>query len=144
MRKCFAWLILLFSLHSYCAEEAPVVVDREQALKDFKPLCNGKSVPEEQRSRPSPEIPQGRFTVEEHKRIAEVMVSQPQSIKDCVTTFTDDYADDVYEYCETNNLYPCIAGGCEHVLGYAALHDAVFIEALKSCGVTIDLKPEDD
>ena len=131
----YAFLLLLVVSQVVFSEEIVVPGIREKISNgEIEFSCSeGKSVPESEREQ-SPAILKGNYSKAESNQIVELINAQPKKIKECISSYTDDYVEAMYQYCEKYNLAACIGGGCAHTSGYS-VHTAVLVEALLACGV---------
>ena len=124
-------LILFVSLPTF-SEEIVVEGIREK-LKGMEPVCDGKPAPEIDRD-PSPKIKSKSFSKEESDKILTLYNENTKNGNTCLSKFVSSYQSKLYDYCTKYNVAACIAGGCEHTVGYS-INASVLEKALSKCKI---------
>ena len=102
-------------------------------LEGIALVCDGEPVPESERSL-SPRIESKSFTEEESGKVLSLYNENIEAGNTCLIDFVDSYQHTLYEYCEKYNLAGCIAGGCEHRVGYS-INTSVLEASLIKCEI---------
>lgn len=125
--------IILFTLViSLSAFSNEIVIEGiRERLRDFEPVCDGKPIPEKDRE-PSPRIADTSFTEEQNEKILSQYNKEVKAGNKCLSEFLDNYRNTIYAYCEKYNVSACIAGGCQHTVGYS-ITTPVLEKALEYC-----------
>jgi len=124
-------LILLVSSPTFSKEI--VVEGIREKLEGMELVCDGKPVPEKERG-PSPKIRSKSYSKGESDKILTLYNENVKNGNTCLSEFVSGYQSTLYEYCTKYNVSACIAGGCEHTVGYS-INTSVLEKALSKCQI---------
>ena len=124
-------LLIFISLPTFSEEITNDEV--REMLEGITLVCDGEPVPKTERG-PSPRIESKSFSEEESDKILSLYNENMTAKNICLSDFVGSYQHRLYEYCEKYNLAGCIAGGCEHTVGYS-INTSILLAGLIKCEV---------